>query len=84
MKKIEHKACGESSICIYEHTETKIRGSFFSSEKPEVGDLINTAFKRYDYEVLNIIENRDACINLECDKDPKNALFILEVKRCNN
>jgi len=84
MKEIKHTARGGTDICIYEHTETQIIGSFFNDkDKPEVGDIINTAYEKPNYVVVKIIENRDACIHSDCRKNPNNAYFILEVDRVN-
>lgn len=73
-----------ADICIYEHSSKKLKGSFFK-EKPEVGDLIMSHNKRENnflraFEVVGIIENRNAIIQDDCKYDPTSAYFVLDIK----
>ena len=74
----------DTSICIYEIDENMIIGSFFKN-KPTVGDIIMSHVRRetnflYIYEVLEIIENKDANICSSCNYDPVNAYFKLLIR----
>lgn len=74
----------DSSICIYDFGQDRLRGAFFK-EKPDVGDIIMSHAKRdinflYIFEVTEIIKKMDSKICSESSYDPVGALFELGIK----
>lgn len=79
MKQLEHKM-NDTSILIYKHNNTMLRGSFFL-QKPEVGDIITSHTFERSLEVIEIVENRDAKAKKEFIYDPADAYFVLKVRK---
>ena len=72
-----------SEICIYEHSEIYLRGSFFK-EKSAVNDIIMSHNKRepsflYVYKIIEIISQKTPLINDKCLFNPENASMELKV-----
>ena len=53
-------------------------GTFFK-EKPAVDDIIYDPINKINVTVKKIIENRNAKIQSNCNKNPKNAWFKLKI-----
>jgi hypothetical protein len=74
-----------ADICIYENDGQLLKGSFFK-KKPTIGSLFmswtirNKGNNLHLFEVVNIVENRDAKVNSTTNYDPKMAYFVLDIK----
>lgn len=78
MAEIKHMY-NDTSVCIYEHKNQYIKGSFFK-EKPKVGDYLFLYNGRRKHLITGIISNKDATISSDCTYNPSKALFELNVK----
>lgn len=87
MNLIKHMQ-SNADVCIYEHTEELLIGSFFKT-KPKAGSIIVSFTKRtsnsyYLYEVVEVLKMRDAKISSTSKYNPVDAYFELKVRNITN